>query len=585
MRIFIIMFMAFVINILGTGCPRVDTTASEIPEEEIEKVDDWQYEPTKEAEDQDKVHAFSAASLTAQDSIGASVGGAKDINNFRENIRNEHHPLPEDITYEGLFSEYFFDTGMGEQSCDKLFCPSYASALSMDPFSGEKEYFLSVGLNSGTKQSEFSRKRLNLVIVLDISHSMISPFDRHYYDQLKKGVQEDEDEEEWKKTKMQVASESVAALLDHLEPEDSFGVVLFNNSAHLAKPLRKVKGTDMRAIKGHILELQPQGGTNMSDGMKMAGDILREYSPENEGEDVETRIIFLTDAQPNLGELSEEGINDLAENNAKDKIYTTFIGIGVDFNTELIELISQVRGTNYYAVHSPDEFRERMDTDFDYMVTPLVFDLQLTVEAPGFEIKKVYGSPGADEFKGEVIKISTIFPSEKEEERTRGGLVLLHLKKRSDGDISSLKLDVSYEDRDGKIDTHSANFEFQDTEGREYYDNNGIRKGVVLARYTTIMRNWLLYERTRLQSPESKPDEPITKSLLGVYLTKGIFCFPDSEFRPGRWERPSKRMIVVEEYKVIMHRFIPYFRKEMKAIGDPSLEKEWELLRFLIHYY
>ena len=46
----------------------------------------------------------------------------------------------------------------------------------------------------------------------------------------------------------------------------------------------------------------------------------------------------------------------------------TFIGIGLDFNTELIEAISKVKGSNYYAVHSADDFMTRMDDEFEYMV-------------------------------------------------------------------------------------------------------------------------------------------------------------------------------------------------------------------------
>ena len=42
--------------------------------------------------------------------IGFSVGGAKDINNFRENIKNGYLPVPTDVTYEGLFYDYYFDT-------------------------------------------------------------------------------------------------------------------------------------------------------------------------------------------------------------------------------------------------------------------------------------------------------------------------------------------------------------------------------------------------------------------------------------------------------------------------------------------
>jgi len=95
--------------------------------------------------------------------------------------------------------------------------------------------------------------------------------------------------------------------------------------------------------------------------------------------------------------------------NADLGIYTTFIGIGVDFNTELVENMTKIRGANYYSIHSAEEFRKRMDEDFDYLVTPLVFDLQLHFDAPGFKIEKVYGSPEADEATGEIMKLNTLF--------------------------------------------------------------------------------------------------------------------------------------------------------------------------------
>jgi len=135
--------------------------------------------------------------------IGFSAGGAKDINNFRENIKNGYLPIPTDITYEGLFYDYYFDTGQQEK-CDKLFCPSYARAITQDPFSGKEEYYLAVGLNSGIKESDFKRKKLNLVVVLDISGSMGSPFNKYYYDRFG-NRHELGDFEYSNKTKMRVA--------------------------------------------------------------------------------------------------------------------------------------------------------------------------------------------------------------------------------------------------------------------------------------------------------------------------------------------------------------------------------------------
>ncbi|HQB83968.1 MAG TPA: hypothetical protein PLR50_10760 [Candidatus Rifleibacterium sp.] len=88
---------------------------------------------------------------TARD-FGFSVGGAKDINNFRANILAGYLPRPSDITYEGLFYDYRFDTGknaaVSSDSSPKLFAPTWSAASSRNPLTGETEHFLAVGLSS-----------------------------------------------------------------------------------------------------------------------------------------------------------------------------------------------------------------------------------------------------------------------------------------------------------------------------------------------------------------------------------------------------------------------------------------------------
>src|SRR3989338_7980261 len=508
--------------------------------------------------------SISAVSSMAESAnIGFSTGGAKDINNFRKNIENNYLPLPTDITYEGLFYDYYFDTGEKEV-CTKLFCPSYNYAISKDPFSKEEEYYLSVGLNSGVKESDFKRKKLNLVIVLDISGSMSSAFNSYYYDQFGKSqLIEDADNEDNQKSKMQVAREAVVGLLDHLNPDDRFGMVLFDDVAYLGKPLSLVSDTDMNSIKGHILELQPRGGTYFEAGYKDGTKLFDEYLNTDQSE-YENRIIFITDAMPNIGQISEEGLFGLTKENADNKIYTTFIGVGVDFNTELIEYITKIRGANYYFVHSAKEFKTRMDDEFEYMVTPLVFNLLLKLDSPGFEIEKVYGSPEANEATGEIMKVNTLFPSKREEQETRGGIVILKLKKISPNAI--LKLKVSYEDRLGKVDTNEVEVKLE-TKTPDFYENTGIRKGIILSRYADLMKNWINDERESYT--KQQPIKPAVNKI------KGIVIPPDFEgSQLGRWERQSVPLRVSQEYKDLIKEFKIYFESEMNVIRDTTLSKE-----------
>ncbi len=68
-------------------------------------------------------------------------------------------------------------------------------------------------------------------------------------------------------------------------------------------------------------------------------------------------------------------LQGMIQSNASYSVYTTFIGIGLDFEPTLVEEITKVRGCNYYSVQTAAAFKKRLKEEFKYMVTPLVFDL------------------------------------------------------------------------------------------------------------------------------------------------------------------------------------------------------------------
>ena len=145
---------------------------------------------------------------------------------------------------------------------------------------GEKEYYLSVGLNSGLQAKDLQRKKLNLVVVLDISGSMTNRFGNARH------VSDDDS-----LSKMELAKKSLIAMTRHLKDEDRFGVVLFNNSAQLAKPLSLVGETDMDAIRGHIAKIYANGGTNMEAGFQLGTELFGDMKNWNTSE-YENRVIF-----------------------------------------------------------------------------------------------------------------------------------------------------------------------------------------------------------------------------------------------------------------------------------------------------
>ena len=126
--------------------------------------------------------------------------------------------------------------------------------------------------------------------------------------------------------------------------------------------------------------------------------------------------------------------------------------------------------------------KERMGEEFEYMVTPLVFDLELNLKSADYEIAKVYGSDTANKENGNIMKVNSLFPSKTTSNgEVKGGVILLKLNKKNEKTSGNLNLSVSYKDRDGKEFSNSKDVIM--AEQNEHYDNTGIRKAIVLTRY------------------------------------------------------------------------------------------------------
>ncbi len=511
--------------------------------------------------------SYTQIPTTPSGTIGLAAGGAKDVGNFRENIRNNYLPLPTDITYEGLFYDYYFETGQVEPT-EKLYSPSYSFAVTRDPFSQQTEYYLAVGLNSGVKESDFARKKLNLVIVLDTSGSMTEQYNQYYYDGTGQQIDAYAGEGTHRKTKMQSAAESVVSILRQLNGDDRFAIVTFNSRSFLLQPMQLVRESDMRVVERVIMDINAGGSTNQEAGMEL-GTLQYRGLRELDSYEYENRMMVFTDAQPNTGDISTRGFNAIAADNAEQRLYTTFIGIGVDFNSQLIEQITRIKGANYYSVHSPRQFRERVEEEFDYMVTPLVFDLRLEFHADGWRIEKVFGSPEADAATGSLMRINTLFAAKSEGGKVRGGLLLLKLQKTSYGSGDKVYLRTTYEDRNGWVDGDEAVI-YLESQPPEYFPNSGIRKGVLLTRYAALLKNWLMDERQ--YGWYDQPWPPRVREDTGIGIPAE---------NVGQWERTSLDLTVSQPYRAIFQFFAGYFEDEMYATGDETLEKELAVLDWL----
>ena len=556
-------------------------------------------------------------------------GGSYNVLNFREKLRKGYLPSVDDITFDGIFHEYYFDTNGKGNSSDNdnthLFYPEYSQAVVMDKREKEfecesKDYYLTVSMKSLIDSKHFERKKLNLVVVLDISNSMDSPFDQFYETDIYKQLSNCDEwpwnvTSEWKKkSKLEIAKEAIIGLIKHLNSDDKFGMVLFSAKAYIAKKLDCISNTNISSLCANIMNIVELGGTNFEAGFKKGVKLFSNYHNDNNNNnnnnEYENRILYLTDAIPTHGSIKKGKLFDLVRNASSGsethgRIYTTFIGIGIDFNTTLIEYISNIRGANYFCVNSKNDFIDKMcdKNEFDCIVTPLLFDLKLTLNfnINDWDIDHIYGGSNGNgkyqqiEGKVDLINISTFFPTfqrkrtiktrdDKNEEKdeqiveSKGGITLIKLQKReydndefeNEGKCNSdtmcnkdmVELVVSYQDRNDNIFKNSQKVVFEnkkkkkkkmkivntnDNDDRNYFSNTGIHKAVLLTQYVTMMHKWIESQQQNINN------------------------------------NVGKKYKVSKSWKKEFGFFRKYLAKEMDKICDDSLKKEIRILDVLIN--
>jgi Ca-activated chloride channel family protein len=270
---------------------------------------------------------------------------------------------------------------------------------------------------------------------------------------------------------------------------------------------------------------------------------------------VERRVVFMTDMMPNTGATGENEITSLFSETAAEGIHTTFVGMGLDANAELADSLSGIRGANHYFVHSADEFEQRLGEEFDYMVTPLVYNLDLEVDAEGYEVEAVHGSPSADAADGQLMRVGTLFPSAKQDGEARGGVVLVRLTQTSPA--AELELVASWTERGGGEQVERVTVSMPDTS--ETFAHAGVRKAVALARYARELRAWARDVHERADGATGVDD----------------WLLPDQR---AQHERESVPLVVPGQYADRFSRLREYLEREMAAVDDETMQQELELL-------
>src|ERR1035441_4889358 len=214
-----------------------------------------------------------------------------------------------------------------------------------------QEVVIKIDLSAIAGRQKVRRTPLNLAVVLDKSGSMTG-------------------------AKLEKTKQAAMQLVDRLAPNDIFLLVIFSDAAHVLVPAQKVEDKD--ALKEKIENIQAGGSTALYAGVKMGADQIQEYFSNKRI----NRVILLSDGLANVGPSTPRELRRFGGDLAERGISVTTIGVGDDYNEDLMAGLAEASDANYYYVKDTERLPQIFAKELGELVTVAAREVRIEIVCP-----------------------------------------------------------------------------------------------------------------------------------------------------------------------------------------------------------
>ncbi len=210
-----------------------------------------------------------------------------------------------------------------------------------------QEEVIQIGIQGGRREFE-DLPPMNLAFVIDKSGSMSG------------------------QDKMNWVKDAFAIFVDKVRDIDFVSLIVFDSEATVVFPSTQMNTMNNRLeFKNAVQSIIPGGGTNLVAGLELG--YLQVQS--NFRKDYTNRVLFLTD-----GVGDSVGILEMAEVFKEQGINVSTIGVGSNFDLELMTNLAKSGGGSSRFISDREEMEKTFGSELDRMVVPVARNLDMTLE-------------------------------------------------------------------------------------------------------------------------------------------------------------------------------------------------------------
>ncbi|PIU63499.1 MAG: hypothetical protein COS84_09505 [Armatimonadetes bacterium CG07_land_8_20_14_0_80_40_9] len=275
----------------------------------------------------------------------------------------------------------------------------------------ESVAYLEIDLQSA-KRELAKRLPLNLSLVIDRSGSMSS------------------------ENKLEYTKNAALYAVENLSSDDVLSVVAYDDVVYTLIEANPLLNKDL--VKGEIKKLTPGGSTNLAGGVEEGyKQVYKNLSPKRTN-----RVLLFSDGLANVGETNPEVLRNWAKKHYDEGVTISTLGVGLDYNENLMLNLAEYGSGNYYYIDSPDKIEEIFAKEFKGLLSIIAQNINICITTEeGVKLAEIYGYPYRKDGDKNFINLSNFLEGDR-----KYIIAKLLLPTQKVGGFKVAKVEIEYED-------------------------------------------------------------------------------------------------------------------------------------------
>lgn len=189
--------------------------------------------------------------------------------------------------------------------------------------------------------------------------------------------------------KIENARRAAARLVELLDENDRIAIVHYGTDVEVMNGIFATPENKVR-LQRFIARISDNGGTNIGDGLAAGQRQIEKARTDFKV----NRLLLLSDGQPTVGITSTQGLVNVVRRIRDAGISVTSLGVGADFNEDLMQRLADVGGGSYGFISNATATAQLFQKDLEQAGTMVASGASLSFTVPaGVRFVQVFGRP------------------------------------------------------------------------------------------------------------------------------------------------------------------------------------------------